>query len=277
MESTSRKCRLWISYDGTGLGGWQRQLGRETVQEWLERALERVGAGRTCVHGAGRTDAGVHALAQAAHVVLEQGPPTDRLHFALNTVLPPSIRVLFAEDMPKDFHARFSAKGKLYLYRIASQDVLLPPLRAYFHWERRPLDLEAMREAASYIVGKKDFAAFATNPGIPRLRSTVRTIRSLHLLRNRFGLDLYVSGDGFLYNQVRTLAGTLVDVGRGKTPPGRVREILASKDRKQAGPTLPPQGLFLVKVDYGDQYPPSRSLRRNHHSFAGSNVPGRKV
>jgi len=256
-----------VSYDGTGLGGWQRQLGRETVQEWLERALEYVGAGRTCVHGAGRTDAGVHALAQAAHVVLEKGPPTDRLHFALNTALPPSIRVLFAEEMPKDFHARFSARGKLYLYRIAAQEVLLPPLRRFFHWERRALDLSAMRRAASHIIGKRDFAAFATHPGIPRVRSTVRTIRGLHLFRTRFGIDLYVSGDGFLYNQVRTLAGTLVEVGRGKTHPDKIRDILESRDRKQAGPTLPPQGLFLVRVDYGDQYPPSRLLRRNHKAL----------
>ncbi len=248
-----------------------------TVQEWLERALERVGAGRVCVHGAGRTDAGVHALAQAAHVVLAKGPPTERLHFAMNTALPPSIRVLLAEEMPKDFHARFSARGKLYLYRIAAQEVLLPPLRRYFHWERRPLDLHAMREAVPYIVGKRDFAAFATNPGIPRIRPTVRTIRSLHLVRTRFGLDLYVSGDGFLYNQVRTLAGTLVDVGRGKTSPEEVKTILESRDRKLAGPTLPPQGLFLVKVDYGAQFSPSRFLRRKHSSFVGFNGSGRKV
>jgi tRNA pseudouridine38-40 synthase len=167
--------------------------------------------------------------------------------------------------MPKEFHARFSAKGKLYLYRIAIQEVLLPPLRRFFHWERRPLDLSSMREAASFFVGRRDFAALATNPGIPRIRSTVRTIKGLHLVQTRFGLDLYVSGDGFLYNQVRTLAGTLVEVGRGKFPPSHVPEILKSRDRKEAGPTLPPQGLFLVRVHYGDQYPPSRSLRRNHN------------
>ena len=163
--------------------------------------------------------------------------------------------------MPVSFHARFSARAKRYLYRIRSDPVSPPIGRRYFHWHGHgPLDLVRMREAACRLVGEHDFAAFATNPGGERYRDrgTVRTIQALHLRAGKQEVDLVVQGDGFLYNQVRTLAGTLLEVGRGKRAPEWVSEVLGSCDRKRAGPTLPPRGLFLIRVLYPPQFGPDR-------------------
>jgi tRNA pseudouridine38-40 synthase len=203
------------------------------------------------VHGAGRTDSGVHAFGQSAHVRLATSIPSDRLFLAVNSLLPADVRVLGSCAAPPDFHARFSARGKRYLYRVRWGRVPLPVGRQYCHWwHGPPLDLPAMRAAARALAGRHDFAAMATNPGHQRRQPTVRTIHSIHLVRRRNGFDLVVQGDGFLYNMVRTMAGTLVEVGRGKLMPPDLTAILASGDRRRAGPTLPAQGLFLVRVLY---------------------------
>ncbi len=255
-----RTIRLWIAYDGTDFAGWQRQAGAPSIQEELERAVRFVTGERAAVHGAGRTDAGVHALAQAAHVRLERSPPVERLPLALNTFLPATVRVCGALEVPADFHARFSSRGKRYVYRIRTGRVPHPLLRRYAHWVRGPLDLAAMRAAARHLIGRHDFSAFATNPGHPRRRPAVRTVRSLHVWRRKEDVVVAVGGDGFLYNQVRAMAGTLLEVGRGRWAPDLVRAILASKDRRLAGPTLPAAGLFLVRVLYpprfGGLHPP---------------------
>lgn len=265
-----RTVRLWISYDGTDYAGWQRQSNGEAIQEVIERALALITGDTLTVHGAGRTDAGVHAFAQSAHVRLAKGPPTEALHKALNTLLPPDIRVLGARDMPSSFHARFAARAKRYLYRIRT-DAVAPPIgRRFFHWfSGGQLDLQAMRGGAHHLIGTHDFAALATNPGAVRPRATVRTIHSLHLRGCARGVDLVVQGDGFLYNMVRTLAGTLLEVGRGRQDPAWVATVVASRDRGCAGPTLPPHGLFLVRVlyppEFGPDRPPDQRSRRDRN------------
>lgn len=241
---------LTLAYDGTSYAGWQRQDGFETVQQRLEEAFEILMAEPVTVHGAGRTDAGVHALGQCAHVRL----PDERAHIdlvpALNGNLPRDIAVQSVARVPASFHARFSASGKRYLYRFVDARVRPVIARGHYHWLRRPVDLLAMRLAARHLVGRQDFASFASNPGYQRQRGTVRTIRHVHVMRRPFGLDLVIQGDGFLYNMVRAIAGTLRDVGWGKYPPDRVLEILAAKDRSAAGPTLEPGGLYLATVLY---------------------------
>ncbi|MFQ5507217.1 MAG: tRNA pseudouridine(38-40) synthase TruA [Planctomycetota bacterium] len=254
LPFTMRTLRLWISYDGTSYAGWQRQAGSETIQEHLERAAYLVAGESVTVHGAGRTDAGVHALGQAAHLRLEGGPPTQSFHLAMNSLLPEDIRVLAAREVPAHFHSRFSATGKRYLYRVLTGDVRDPIGRRYAYWFRRSLDIEAMRQAVPHLIGRKDYAAFAGNPGYRRRRPTIRRIVAMHLLASPAGVDVHVQGDGFLYRMVRNLVGSLLEVGRGKRPPGWIREVLLSKDRSLAGPTLPPMGLFLTRVLYPPEF-----------------------
>ncbi|MGE3172945.1 MAG: tRNA pseudouridine(38-40) synthase TruA [Planctomycetota bacterium] len=250
-------CLLTIAYDGTRYAGWQRQLGEDTVQQRLEEALAVIFGGRVVVEGAGRTDAGVHALAQTAHVVLPRPFEPRRLLPALNGNLPPDVAIRAVRPVPAGFHARFCATGKRYLYRCITSR-LRPALgRGHFHWVRRPLDLDAMRRAAGALVGRHDFAAFASNPGYVRKRGTVRTLQHVHLVQRRWGFDLVVQGDGFLYNMVRAIAGTLILVGAGRMPPERVGEILAAGDRSQAGPTAPACGLYLARVLYRSGFGPA--------------------
>ena len=252
-----RTLRLWIAYDGTAYAGWQRQAGADTIQELVERALASLVGTEVTLHGAGRTDAGVHAFAQSAHVKIERGPPTDRIHLALNTLLPRDIRVLGAIDVDSDFHARFSARGKRYAYSIRTDPVPFPLGRRYFHWHPGgALDAAAMRRAAQFLRGKHDFAAFGSNPGVERTRPTVRSVQSLVLRERPSGVALVIQGDGFLYNMVRAIAGTLLEVGKGKQSPEWVAEVLEGRDRKFAGPTLPPEGLALVRVLYDRRYGP---------------------
>lgn len=246
-----RTVRLWVAYDGTNYAGWQRQVGADTIQEELERAFGALLGRAVTVHGAGRTDSGVHALSQSAHVQIEKGPPSERLHLALNAMLPRDIRVLGTLDTAANFHSRFDAIGKRYRYRIRTEPVPFPIGRRYFHWHPYgPLDLSSMRAAARHIVGTHDFACFATNSRNSAPRSTVRTLRSVHLFGDERGVDITVQGDGFLYNMVRTIAGSLLDIGRGKRGADWILEVLQSGDRRTAGAVLPPEGLTLVRVLY---------------------------
>ncbi len=241
---------LTISYRGTDFAGWQRQDGFPTIQECLENALQTIFGEPVVVHGSGRTDAGVHALRQMAHARLPVSFPIDDLPRALNGNIPDAISVSAARIVPASFHARFSATGKRYLYRYLVSRIRPAMGREYAHWVKRPLDLDAMREAAMALVGEHDFAAFASNPGYERKRATVRRLRHVRLIRRPHGIDLVVQGNGFLYNMVRAIAGTLQQVGVGRIPPARVQEILESKDREQAGMTAPACGLYLCRVLY---------------------------
>ncbi len=241
---------LTIAYDGSAYAGWQRQAGCDTVQERLEDAAAVLSGQRVVVEGASRTDAGVHALGQAAHVRLPRAWAPDKLRLALNGNLPQDIAVRDVRPVGDDFHARFHARGKRYVYRCIVDPVRPALGRGYCHWLRKPVDLPAMRRAAACLRGRHDFASFASNPGYERKHGTVRTLWHLHLLSRPRGFDLAVQGDGFLYNMVRAIAGTLIDVGTGRSPEARVAEILRAADRRDAGPTAPAAGLCLVRVLY---------------------------
>lgn len=252
-----RSFRLVIAYDGTGYSGWQIQPGRATVQGMLERALAKLTGTRIAVTGSGRTDSGVHATAQVASLSTDVWKASPRAMMrAMNTKLPPDIAVIDAHEMPPGFHAIRDAVGKRYRYQLQVGGV-----RDAFAYRYRlhlpgPLDVAAMRAAAERLVGRHDFACFQAT-GSDR-KTTVRDIRELILLQEPSGgagewLAMEIEADGFLYNMVRNIMGTLIEVGRGKQPPEWIDQLLAVGDRDQAGPTAPPQGLFLIRVDYDVQ------------------------
>jgi tRNA pseudouridine38-40 synthase len=245
-----RTVRALIAYDGSRFFGWQRQDGFRSVQQALEEALEGLVGDPVVVHGAGRTDTGVHALGQVAHMHVDTPLDDDRLRHALNFHLEEGLCVLRLETCRDDFHARYDARGKRYAYCVATGRFRPPFGRAYTHWVCDPLDLAAMRQAGALLVGRHDFSAFAT-AGSPR-KSPVRTLAHLHVRARRRSLAIVVQGDGFLYNMVRAIAGTLLDVGRKKLAPLDVGAILASRDRRTAGPTAPAEGLWLLSVLYAE-------------------------
>jgi tRNA pseudouridine38-40 synthase len=243
---------LTVAYDGSHLAGWQRQAGVATVQEHLETAFAQLFGQHLHVEGAGRTDAGVHALRQRAHVDLPRPWQLPVLLKALNANLPAAVAVRSVREVAADFHARFDAVGKRYAYRFLCGPQRVVVMRQYFHWARCDLDVAAMRAAAAHLVGEHDFASFATNPGYPRKRGTVRRIDHLHVPAKRHRVDVVVQGNGFLYNMVRTIAGVLLEVGAGRRTPADVAAILAARDRRAAGATLAPGGLYLLRVLYRD-------------------------
>jgi tRNA pseudouridine38-40 synthase len=245
-----RRLKLIIAYDGRGFGGWQSQSHRNTIQDHIERAFERIGGKPVHVNGAGRTDAGVHALAQCAHVDVTDGDFTAaRWTEALNALLPPAIRVLRCRCVSRDFHARLSAKGKLYRYRIWSGPVL-PPFEYGRAWHvASPLELELLKAAAPHFVGTHDFAGFAANRG-KREKSTIRTIYSVRVRRNGPCLMLDFDGNGFLYKMVRLIVGSLVKCALGKLRVGDLTDRLASTQAGTARLAAPAEGLFLVRVRY---------------------------
>lgn len=243
-----RTLRLWLEYDGTDFHGWQVQRGKRTVQAEIAKAIQRVTGERVTVYGAGRTDAGVHAHAQAAHFRTRSRISCERLVHALNANLPRDIAIQSVEEAPADFHAQFDAVGKTYRYRVLRRPVRSALRRDRAHWVRRALDLERMRAAAALLVGERDFRAFCTEA---RTRErTTRRIDRFDIREESDEIVFEISGSGFLYNMVRTLVGTLLWVGMGKLTPADVAAILASKDRRRAGPVAPPQGLTLVDVRY---------------------------
>ncbi len=239
-----------VAYDGTGYAGWQVQPGAVTIQGAMEAALKQVTGETTRVQCSGRTDAGVHAIGQAAHFDLAKPYALDKLQFSLNSVLPEDIRVLELKRAQPDFHARFSPKGKEYRYFIWNGPVMPPHLRHHHYFVRKPLDVAAMRRAAALLVGKQDFASFSANPN-REISGTVRHLHGLVIAKRGHEIVIRASGDGFLYKMVRSLAGFLIRVGAGDLPPESARTILDAKLRTATVPTAPPEGLFLWKVFYG--------------------------
>ncbi len=243
-----RNLKLTLSYDGTDFSGWQTQPGFRTVQEMLEKAVAALTGERVRANASGRTDTGVHAVGQVANLYSATHHPTDVLVRAINAHLPPDVVVRTVEDVAQAFDANRDARRKLYRYVIHDGDVPSPFLRRYCHQSRHRLDAAAMARAALALKGRHDFHSFETD--WPNRMSSVRTIT--HIAVNRVGdwIWLDVEADGFLYNMVRAIAGTLLNVGRGYWPESHVAEILRAEDRTQAGPTAPAQGLFLMRVTY---------------------------
>ena len=241
--------KITLAYDGTDYVGWQRQANGISIQALIEDALRVLDGGDVTVAGAGRTDAGVHALGQVASFTLARELRPDALLRAINAHLPPDIRALSAEEAPPGFHPRFGARRKTYRYRVWNGDVLSPFERAYAWHVPGPLDVEAMRAAARLLEGRHDFAAFqATGSSVA---TTEREIFQSAIGNLQSAMLVYeVAGSGFLRHMVRIIVGSLVEVGRGRQPVEWIGAVIASRDRTAAGPTAPPHGLFLVGVDY---------------------------
>lgn len=241
--------RMLIQYDGTRYAGWQKQGNTDaTVQGKLEHLLSRLYGYEIEVFGAGRTDAGVHAAGQVANFKLETQENPDELMKKINQYLPEDIAVIHLEEAEARFHSRLNAKGKTYVYRIWNSSVPSVFERRFVLQLAEKLDTEAMRAAARELMGTHDFRAFCSLKRYKK--STVRSIYSLDIEERGEEIRLIVRGDGFLYNMVRILAGTLIEVGLGERKPEEMQKILASRDRQQAGHTAPPQGLILQKVWY---------------------------
>jgi tRNA pseudouridine38-40 synthase len=266
--------RIIVAYDGTDYVGWQRQANGISIQGLIEDAVGALDGRAVAVAGAGRTDSGVHALGQVAAFTIARAIEPDALVRALNAHLPPDIRVLSADEVSPSFHPRFDARTKAYRYRIWNGEILSPFERRYAWHVPGPLDVEAMAAAARLIEGTHDFAAFqATGSdvattvrdvgesrvmwiadcGLREIRTPQSAIDNQSAVRNPQSaiLAYEVTGTGFLRHMVRTIVGTLVEVGRGRRPVEWMAEVVASRERGRAGPTSPAAGLFLVRVDYG--------------------------
>lgn len=250
-EAKARKVKLIVAYDGTDFHGWQYQPRCRTVEGVLESALGELEGVPVDVDGASRTDQGVHALGQTASFSTRSRIPTERLCDVLNARLPVDLRLRYAESVADDFHARHSAVGKCYRYLIDRQEVPSVLLSRYALHVSRALDVGRMQEAAAAFIGEQDFASFQCQSGQVPTR-TVRRVDAVRFHDRGAYLAIDVWGRSFLYRMVRSMVGTLLEVGRGRWAPDRVAQALASRDRSRAGPTLPPQGLTLGAIYYSE-------------------------
>lgn len=245
------KYQLIISYDGTAYCGWQVQPNSLSIQSIIQNALETLLKEPISVTGSGRTDAGVHALAQSAHFATEKPFDLCKLHTSLNGILPLDIRILSIQPVENDFHARYSALSKVYRYHIHCNKTMHPFRRLYSLHLPYPIDLQLLKEAAFNFIGQHDFTSFANEGDRGSCsRNPVRTIQRLDLVEEDHGFYLEFEADGFLYKMVRNITGTLLAAGKGKISPCDVPKIFDAKDRKQAAAAAPPHGLFLVRVNY---------------------------
>jgi tRNA pseudouridine38-40 synthase len=245
--------RITLQYDGTNYNGWQVQAAGRTIQGEITRVLSLLDQRAVTVHGAGRTDSGVHAEGQVASFAMQRDFDLRELRDAINGNLDRDIRVIGCEMALDSFHARRSARLKTYRYAIVTADVVSPFVYRYVHHHRGPLDTAAMREAASRLVGSHDFSAFTVADSGERGRDPENRIRSIELLEISEKGDLVTvtaAATGFLRYMVRTIAGTLIEVGRGRRSPASLSDVLASGNRQLAGPTAPPGGLTFLRVDY---------------------------
>jgi tRNA pseudouridine38-40 synthase len=249
-SAATERLRLTIAYDGRKFRGWQSQATKDAVQDYLEHAFHDLCGKRIVVHGAGRTDAGVHALAQIAHVEVPAGKFDLRTWmFAINSRIPFEVRVLRMQHAVPDFHARFDALGKVYAYRIWHHAVM-HPLEIGRAWQMPgELDLDILRAGATKLIGKHDFASFAANRGQIE-KDTVRTIHDIRISRRGPLITLRFEGDGFLYRMVRLLTGTIVRCAQGRLPLSRINELLKSKGATKTSFAAPADGLYLERVLY---------------------------
>ena len=243
-----RNIKIIIEYDGKDWGGWQKQPNKLNIQGEIERAIEEITGEKVQLIASGRTDAGVHALAQVANFKIEKDIPVEKIPYALNSKLKKSIRIISAEEVDEKFHSRYTCKRKTYRYVINNS---LQGTAIYrnlqYHFPEK-LDEEKMNKGIKYLIGEHDFKSFKASG--TSSKSSVRTIYDAKVTREGDIVTIELTGNGFLYNMVRIISGTLIDVGIGKTKPEEVKEILEAKDRLKAGKTLPPTGLYLLNVKY---------------------------
>lgn len=261
-----RRIKLTVAYDGTGYCGWQLQRNGVTVEEILNRTLSDLLKESVCVIGASRTDSGVHALGNVAVFDTESRIPGDKVCFAVNQKLPEDIRVIQSEEVPLTWHPRKQNCIKTYEYKILNCRIAVPTKRLYAHFCYYALDVEKMQKGASYLVGEHDFISFCSAGH--QAEETVRTLYGISVTKEQDGMiTIRLSGNGFLYNMVRIIAGTLIAVGMGMYPPEHVQEILEARDRKEAGQTAPARGLTLVGIEYEKEPAEEICGENGHWSF----------
>ena len=243
-----KRVGIVVAYDGTNYSGWQIQPNGVTIQGVLNETLSRLLGEEIEVMGASRTDAGVHALGNVAVFDTNARMPAGKISFALNQFLPEDIRIQLSEEVEPDFHPRYCDSEKTYEYRILNRTFPVPTERLYSYFYHYHLDVEKMREATSYLIGQHDFASFCGSGA--QVKSTIRTITSMSVDRDGDIITIRISGTGFLYNMVRIIAGTLIEIGNGQYPPEKMQEILNACDREAAGPTAPAKGLTLIGIRY---------------------------
>lgn len=243
-----RNIKLIIEYDGKKFGGWQKQPQKLNIQGEIEKAIEEITGEKVDLFASGRTDAGVHSLGQTANFKTESKIDIEKMAFAINSKLKQSIRIIKAEEVDATFHSRYSCKGKKYRYIINNSKYGSAIYRNLEYHMPIKLDVENMKKAIKYFEGEHDFKGFKASG--TSSKSSVRTIYSAKIELKEERIIIELEGNGFLYNMVRIIAGTIVDVGLGKIKPDEIPEIISSKDRTKAGKTLPPQGLYLVNVYY---------------------------
>jgi len=248
LGETMKRIKLTISYDGTNYCGWQIQPNGITIEEVLNKALGKLTGEEIQVIGASRTDSGVHALGNVAVFDTKTTIPADKIAMALNQRLPEDIVITRSEEVALDFHPRYCDCSKTYEYHIINTRIPVPTKRLTNYFVSYELDLDKMRQAAGYLVGEHDFVSFCNVR--TDVENTVRTVTALDVLENGDEITIRITGNGFLYNMVRIIVGTLIRVGRGFYAPEKVKEILEAKDRKAAGVTAPAHGLFLVEIKY---------------------------
>lgn len=256
-----KRIKLVVAYDGTAYCGWQLQPGQITVEEVLNKSLSDLLGEEIVIIGASRTDSGVHALGNVAVFDTESLIPPEKICLAVNQRLPEDIRVQTSMEVPLDFHPRRVNSQKTYEYRILNRKFAIPTMRLYTNYVYYDLDFDKMQEAASYLVGEHDFKSFCSVK--TQVLDTVRTIYQLSVEKDGDIITISVTGSGFLYNMVRIIAGTLMEIGRGAYPPEKIRLILEGKDRSLAGPTAPAHGLTLIKIDYENEVENKKLLRGN--------------
>ena len=243
-----KRIKLTIAYDGTNYCGWQVQPNGITIEEVINKALSKLTGENILVIGASRTDSGVHAMGNVAVFDTETTIPPEKIAVALNQRLPEDIVVTKSEEVPLDFHPRYCDCSKTYEYHIINTRIQVPTKRLTNYFVSYVLDIDKMRQAASYLVGEHDFVSFCNVR--TDVENTVRTITALDIITNGNEITVRITGNGFLYNMVRIIVGTLIRVGRGFYEPEKVKEILEAKDRKAAGVTAPPHGLMLMEINY---------------------------
>lgn len=243
-----RNIKLTIEYDGKEFNGWQKQLNKLNIQGTIEKVISDITKEEIELIGSGRTDAGVHALGQVANFRTNSTIPIEKFAIAINSRLKKSIVIKKAEEVPDRFHSRYNCKQKTYRYVINNSETGSAIYRNLEYNIKMPLDVNKMQEAANYFVGEHDFTGFKASG--TSSKSSVRTIYKAEIRKEGDRIIIELTGNGFLYNMVRIISGTLVDVGLGKIMPDDIENIIKMKDRSKAGKTLPPQGLFLVKVEY---------------------------